>query len=63
MAKKGTSATTKARYLAYKTTGQAAKNAAKRLLRHLIKHPGDKQSENQIVPKSNHNGLYIKGGV
>ncbi len=56
--KKGTSANAKARFLAYKTSGQAAKNAAKRLARHLKKHPNDLQSKNQVVPNQNKNGLY-----
>lgn len=50
MAKKATSANAKARYLAYKTSGQAAKNAVKKLVRHLAKHPNDAQSAAHTVP-------------
>lgn len=50
MKKKGTSANAKAAYKTYKDTNQEGKNAEKRLLRHLLKHPNDSQSESHIVP-------------
>ena len=49
MAKK-TSAHKKAVYEAYRKNGQAEKNAAKKLARHLKKHPADLQSANHVIP-------------
>ncbi len=50
MAKKGTSAAAKARFLAYRTNNTSAKNALKRLSKHLKCHPNDKQSAAHTVP-------------
>ncbi len=50
MSKKGTSANAKARFLAYKTNNTSAKNAVKRLIKHLKHHPNDAQSAAHTVP-------------
>ena len=40
----------KARYLAYKTENRAAKNKARKIAKHLMKHPNDRQSSERIAP-------------
>ncbi len=51
MSKKGTSANKKAAYLAYKSNNTSAKNASKRLISHLKRHPNDQQSAEHRMPK------------
>jgi hypothetical protein len=50
VAKKRINANAKARFLVYRTSGQAIKNAAKKLARHLKKHPNDAQSAAHTTP-------------
>lgn len=44
MSKKTTSASAKAAYQTYANTGRRAKNKAKKIARHIKKHPNDKQA-------------------
>ncbi len=54
------SETRKADYKMRKDGVLSTKNASKRLVRHLSKHPNDVQSATHVVPKSNKQGGYIK---
>lgn len=51
MAKKGSSASKKASYQAYKTLNVLAKNKLTKLARHLKRHPNDKQSQERKIPE------------
>lgn len=48
--KKRSNAARKAYFKAYKETNTRAKNAERKLAKHLEKHPTDKQSEKHVVP-------------
>ena len=50
MSKKGTSKHKKDMFKAYRDNGTAAKNAVKRLVKHLSKHPNDFQSAERRIP-------------
>ncbi len=40
----------KANYKAYEASKQAEKNKECKILRHMLKHPNDKQTEQRTVP-------------
>lgn len=50
--KRRQSAAYKAQYTNYKVQNKAARNKDNKLLRHMLKHPNDKQSEERRVPQS-----------
>lgn len=48
MAKKGSNPGAKAQYAAYKAKGSATKNKARKLAKHLKKHPNDAQAQEVV---------------